>query len=63
MFGIPVMFNAFLEYQGMWRNVMTAVPSRLSDRRIKALQPKEKDYVLTDGNGLLLRVRVNGSLL
>lgn len=42
---------------------MTAVPSRLSDGRIKALQPKEKDYVLTDGNGLLLRVRVNGSLL
>lgn len=42
---------------------MTAVQSRLSDRRIKALRPKEKDYVLTDGGGLQLRVRTNGSLL
>ena len=42
---------------------MTAVQSRLSDRKIKALRPKEKDYVLTDGDGLQLRVRTNGSLL
>ena len=42
---------------------MTAVQSRLSDRKIKALRPKEKDYVLTDGDGLQLRVRTNRSLL
>ncbi|MFA5632218.1 MAG: Arm DNA-binding domain-containing protein [Porticoccaceae bacterium] len=36
---------------------------RLSDRQLKALRPREKDYVLTDGNGLQLRVCSNGSLL
>lgn len=38
-----------------------AVTAKLSDRRIKTLKPQEKDYVLTDGNGLQLRVRANGS--
>lgn len=42
---------------------MTAVQSRLSDRKIKSLRPKKNDYVLTDGGGLQLRVRTNGSLL
>ena len=35
--------------------------TRPSDRQLKAVKPKDKDYVLTDGNGLQLRVRVNRS--
>ena len=35
----------------------------LSDRQLKAVKPKDKDYVLSDGDGLQLRVRVNGSTL
>jgi hypothetical protein len=41
---------------------MCAQTTRLSDRQLKAVKPKDKDYVLTDGNGLQLRVRVNRSL-
>lgn len=37
--------------------------SRLSDRQVKAMRPKEKDYVVSDGGGLQLRVRANGSRL
>ena len=37
-------------------------PARLSDRQLKAVKPKDKDYVLTDGDGLQLRVRVNRSM-
>lgn len=37
--------------------------SRLSDRQVKAMRPKEKDYVVSDGGGLQLRVRTNGSRL
>ncbi|WP_069786502.1 integrase domain-containing protein [Pseudomonas salomonii] len=37
-------------------------PPRLSDRQLKAVKPKDKDYVLTDGDGLQLRVRVNRSM-
>ena len=33
----------------------------LSDAKIKAAKPKLKDYVLSDGDGLQLRVRANGS--
>lgn len=41
---------------------MCAQTTRLSDRQLKAVKPKDKDYVLTDGNGLQLRVRVNRSM-
>ncbi|WP_437882845.1 integrase domain-containing protein [Pseudomonas sp. LRF_L74] len=42
---------------------MPAPALRLSDRQLKAVKPASKDYVLTDGDGLQLRVRSNGSLL
>lgn len=32
----------------------------LSDSKIKAAKPKEKDYTLSDGEGLQLRVSVQG---
>lgn len=35
----------------------------LTDKQIKAAQPQDKDYVLFDGNGLQLRIRINGSKL
>lgn len=40
---------------------MCAQATRLSDRQLKAVKPKDKGYVLSDGDGLQLRVRVNGS--
>jgi len=42
---------------------MGAQPARLSDLKVKAAKPKEKDYILTDGDGLQMRVRANGSKL
>ncbi|MDQ9090478.1 integrase domain-containing protein [Pseudoalteromonas haloplanktis] len=33
----------------------------LSNNEVKNAKPKEKDYVLSDGKGLQLRVRINGS--
>lgn len=42
---------------------MGAQATRLSDMKIKAAKPKDRDYTLTDGNGLQLRVRTNGSRL
>ena len=42
---------------------MGAQATRLSDLKIRAAKPKAKDYILTDGNGLQLRVRTNGSRL
>ncbi|MCF5048952.1 DUF4102 domain-containing protein, partial [Pseudomonas simiae] len=42
---------------------MCAQATRLSDRQLKAIKPKDKDYVLSDGDGLQLRVRINGSTL
>ena len=42
---------------------MCAQATRLSDRQLKAVKPKDKDYVLSDGGGLQLRVRSNGSTL
>lgn len=36
---------------------------RLSDVKVKAAKPREKDYILTDGGGLQMRVRANGSKL
>ena len=35
----------------------------LTDRAIRALTPREKDYKVSDGNGLHLLVRRNGGLL
>ncbi|KGU86641.1 integrase domain-containing protein [Pseudomonas mediterranea] len=42
---------------------MGAQATRLSDVKIRAAKPQAKDYILTDGNGLQLRVRTNGSRL
>lgn len=42
---------------------MGAQATRLSDVKVKGAKPKEKDYILTDGNGLQMRVRANGSKL
>lgn len=42
---------------------MGAITSRLSELKIKAAKPRDKDYVLSDGNGLQLRVRIIGSKL
>ncbi|NOH84664.1 tyrosine-type recombinase/integrase [Vibrio sp. 03-59-1] len=37
--------------------------TRLTNKEITNAKPKEKDYVLSDGDGLQLRVRTNGSRL
>lgn len=42
---------------------MPAQTLRLSDRQLKEAKLASKDYVPTDGGGLQLRVRSNGSLL
>lgn len=42
---------------------MPAQAHRLSDRQLKTVTAKDKDYVLSDGEGLQLRVRSNGSIL
>ncbi|WP_024692424.1 integrase domain-containing protein [Pseudomonas syringae] len=42
---------------------MGAQAMRLSDVKVKAAKPREKDYILTDGGGLQMRVRANGSKL
>jgi Arm domain-containing DNA-binding protein len=36
---------------------------RLTQKQIEHAKPKEKNYVLSDGDGLQLRVRTNGSRL
>ena len=41
---------------------MCAQTTRLSDRQLKAIKPRDKEDVLTDGDGLQLRVRVNRSM-
>lgn len=41
---------------------MGAQASRLTDTRLKAVKPGPKEKVLSDGQGLQLRVRPNGSL-
>jgi hypothetical protein len=43
--------------------LMPAPALRLSDRQFKAVKAKANDYVLSDGDGLRLRVRSNGSML
>ncbi|WP_263148004.1 integrase arm-type DNA-binding domain-containing protein, partial [Pseudomonas sp. RIT-PI-AD] len=42
---------------------MGSQATHLSDVKVKAAKPKEKDYILTNGNGLQMRVRSNGSKL
>ena len=42
---------------------MCAQATRLSELKIRAAKPLEKDYVLVDGDGLQMRVRINGSKL
>jgi len=42
---------------------MCAQATRLSELKIKSAKPRDKDYVLSDGDGLQLRVRTNGSTL
>lgn len=37
--------------------------TRLTETKIKQATPKEKDYALGDGNGLQMRIRINGSKL
>lgn len=36
--------------------------TRLSDRQLKAVKATGKDFVLSDGDGLQLRVRTSGSM-
>ncbi|MGL5798902.1 MAG: integrase arm-type DNA-binding domain-containing protein [Plesiomonas sp.] len=40
---------------------MAKVTTRLSDTQIKAAKPRDKEYVLCDGDGLRIRVKPNGS--
>ena len=40
---------------------MPRVKKPLTDTEIKKAKPKEKEYPLSDGNGLILRVKPNGS--
>ncbi|MGD9661584.1 MAG: integrase domain-containing protein [Porticoccaceae bacterium] len=42
---------------------MGRTTTRLTDRQLQVAKPKEKDYVLSDGDGLQLRIRANGSRL
>ena len=42
---------------------MCAQATRLSELKIRAAKPLEKDYVLVDGDGLQMRVRINGCKL
>ncbi len=37
--------------------------TRLSDRQLKAVKVNGKDFVLSDGDGLQLRVRASGSMV
>lgn len=47
----------------MARSVCAFAATRLSELKIKAAKPTEKDYLLVDGDGLQMRVRINGSKL
>lgn len=42
---------------------MAKATTRLTDKEIKSAKPKEKEYILSDGDGLRLRVKPNGSKL
>lgn len=41
--------------------LMPRVKKHLTDTEIKKAKPKEKEYPFSDGNGLILRVKPNGS--
>lgn len=43
--------------------IMARTTSRITDKEIKAAKQKEKEYALSDGDGLRLRVKTNGSKL
>jgi hypothetical protein len=43
--------------------LMPALAFHFPDRKLKASRLKDKDYVLSVGDGLQLRVRSNGSML
>ncbi len=40
---------------------MSRTKKPLTDTEIRKAKPKEKEYPLSDGNGLILRVKPNGS--
>ncbi|MGF1869688.1 integrase domain-containing protein [Photobacterium indicum] len=42
---------------------MAKITTRLNDKEIKNAKPKEKEYILSDGEGLRVRVKPNGSKL
>jgi len=42
---------------------MAKIVTPLNDTKIKQAKPKDKEYNLSDGNGLMLRVKPNGSKL
>lgn len=52
--------DIFWNTQTALEYIMGAQATRLSDLKVKAAKPEEKDYTLTDGNGLQMRVRSNG---
>lgn len=43
--------------------LMPTQAPRLSDRQLKAVKATGKDLVLSDGDGLQLRVRASGSMM
>ncbi|WP_305423101.1 integrase domain-containing protein [Photobacterium leiognathi] len=42
---------------------MAKITTRLSDKEIKAAKPRNKEYILSDGGGLRIRIKPNGSKL
>ncbi len=51
----------FLEYQSLlWNTGMCAQAVRLTEAKIKNAKAQEKDYVMGDGDGLQMRIRING---
>ena len=42
---------------------MARLAKPLSDTEIKTAKPKDKEYNLTDGSGLQIRIKPNGSKL
>ncbi len=43
--------------------IMAKITTRLSDKEIHSAKPRDKEYILSDGDGLRLRVKPNGSKL
>ncbi|KPY34395.1 Phage integrase [Pseudomonas syringae pv. papulans] len=62
--GIPDCLMLFSGYQnGAGGSPMPTNATRLSDRQLKAVKATGKDFVLSDGGGLQLRVRASGSTM